>query len=309
MKSRNILKSALVAIPLFVGSSLISSTAVIFEQNFSGSFTGGGANQFTNSYQAENGAYSTVSIVGGRFQWQSNHDPLLTGPAGAGDNHSATQLSRNRDSTALPFVNNVGIISVDWRWSENVWANADNSVFNIQIGENFRPGAFNPSGGNGGPSFASLSLQARATAGQFRFIAGGGPGSSNFDLTKDGDGFYNASITAAFNNSGSAQTFTSPSGSYTLNNVSLAVWIGTTLVWDNYTHATNIRPAAGFDHVAFGMGNGTNRTFDEAEPFGGTMQLDNIVVSTIPEPGVYAAIIGLISLMIARARRASQAKG
>lgn len=279
----------------------------IFTPDFSTAFTGGGPNQFTAVYQAENGQYSTVSVVGNRFQFASQHDAnLTTGPALAGWNQSAVQLSRNRNSAPLPFNDKVGAISLHWRWQENVWGAADNNIFNMQIGGNFRTGAFNPSGGGGnGPAFASLTLQGRSTEGQFRFIAGGGPGSANFDLTKV-DGFYAANIFALFNNSGTAQTVQSPTGSYTLNNASLAVWINSILVWDNYTHGTNININAEFENISFGFGNGTNRTFEEAEPFGGIMQISDLTVSTIPEPSTYAALLGIVVLGLVVIRRRRQ---
>lgn len=261
-----------------------ASGSIIFAPDFESDFTGGGVNQFTDHYQA-NTNYSTLSVVAGRFQFESNHQDLGNEPALQGDNHSVVQLSRNKNSDPLPFIGNFGTIAFDWRWRNNTWEAADNSILNVQIGENFRTGAFNPSGGAGnGPSFASLSLQARATEGQFRFIAGGGPGSTAFDLSKTDD-FYEATFFMAFNNSGTEQTFLGPDSEiYELNDQSLAVWVGTNLVWNNYTHASNIRTNAGFENIAFGMGNGNNRTFEEAEPFGGTIQLANIQVGTLQGP-------------------------
>lgn len=285
----------LTTISAFAALTASANLVTIFEPDFSGTYTGGGANQFTDFYQAEGGTYSTVSIVGGSFQMVTNHDPSLNDPdnISQGDNHSTTQLSRNRDSDALPFVNNFATVQVDWRWNNNEWATGDQTVLNLQIGENFRNGAFNPTGGNGGPAFASINLQARGTEDRFRI-----GGSGNFDLTKDGDGFYNLSIFAAFNNGTEAVTFTSPTGNYTLAAGEWSLWADNVLRRDGIAGTTT----ADLENISFGFGVGSNSTFDDAERQGGTYQLSNIVVATIPEPGTLA-LLGLVGLALAISQR------
>jgi hypothetical protein len=294
----------LATITFLVCYSYSTANLGIFTPDFGGAYTGTGDNQFNyvGSAEVDSTSWATTSVVGQRFQMVTNHhvDSLV--------NQSATRLSRHGNSTsanALPFVDNFGLVSLEFRWNNTQWTSGDQSVFNIVIGEEFRSGAFNPARGGSnadGPSFASLNLQARTTEHQFRLIAGGGAGSSNFNLTKDGEGFYTASIFAAFNNSGTSKTVASPTGSYSLNTASLAIWINNVLVWDNYTSATNIRDAA-FQHVSFGMGVGSNSDFATAQAFAGTYQLGNIVVSTVPEPATYAALLGLLAIGFVAWRR------
>ncbi|MCC5841040.1 MAG: hypothetical protein JJT96_13065 [Opitutales bacterium] len=289
MKASSFISLAIIGVlPL----SLPAALTTIFAPDFLGSYQGVEDNQFNFIGSAEGGAYASFSVVDGWFRMVTNHqvDSLI--------NQSATRLSRHGGSTsanALPFEDNFALISLAYRFAPIAWTGTDRSILNVVVGQNFRSGAFNPARGGAqadGPAFANLNVQARATEGLFRVIAGGGPGSSNFSITAGGDGAYALNLTVALNNGPSARTFNSPTGSHTLEAGRVSVWANGELVWDNYDH-TNLNKSAQFHHVSFGFGNGTFADFTTAQALGGTYELRDIVVRTgeddLPPPSGFAA--------------------
>ena len=260
--------------------SLPAAPPTIFAPDFSGAYEGTGDNQFNYVGSAWDGTYATTSVVDGWFRMVTNHQETSE------INQSATRLSRHGGTTsanALPFEESFALVTASFRFTPaSGWSSDEQSIFNIVIGQNFRTGAFNPARGgtqNDGPAFANMNLRARDAANQFRFIAGGGPGSSNFTVEPDGAGTYSFAVFAAFNNGATARTFASPTGSHTLEAGRASVWANGELVWDNYDHA-NLNKSAQFQHISFGFGNGTNADFATAQAFAGTYELRDIVVRT-----------------------------
>lgn len=271
------------ALSLLAACTARADLPVIFRQDFSdpAAYVGTGPNQFNYVGSAEEGRYAVTFIEGGRYQMVTNFSPDSV------VNLSATRLSRHGTSPsapALPFKDNFAVLTLDFRFNPPSWTMDNTGLFTFSLGQNFRGGAHNPvrkSVKTEGPDFVQLFLQGRAKEGVFRFISGGGPGSSDFIVTKSADEFYEFKTFIAFNNSGQAQEFDSPTGRHVLATASLSIWVNGALVWNNHSGG-NIRPAAQFQHISLSVGNGAEADFSTAQIHSGTYQLDNIVVSTLP---------------------------
>lgn len=274
---------SLLASSLIFPFVLQASLTTIFAPDFSGSYEGSGDQQFNYVGSAEDGAFAALSVEDGWFQMTTQHqvDSLV--------NQSATRLSRHGGSTsanALAFEENFGVIQMSYSYLPTVgWAAEERSILNITVGQNFRPGAFNPARGGvqaDGPAFANLSLRARDSAGVFRFIAGGGPGSSNFTIIPDGAGRYHLNVQAVFNNSSSSRIIELPTGEHTIAAGCISIWVNGSLVWDNYDN-NNLNKSAQLQHVSFGLGNGTIADYNTAQVFAGVYRLKDIKVQTVFE--------------------------
>ncbi len=274
MKNRILLLAFLLS-----GLRLSGEWVPVFTPDFSGEFQGEGPNQFNYAGSALNGEFvQSAGVHEGRFRMVTKHAPEID------KNHSITRLSRHGDSTpnqALDIGRGAALVRLEFRWKPTEWAPSTRNVLDVQIGESFRTGTYNPARGGrnpDGPAFAAVQLQAQAEEGQFRLmLSSAGPGTPAFRLPKDAEGFYTLRLSIAFNNTKAPVTVSAPGGPYTLKPVSLAVWNGNERLWDNVTDPRQIRDAD-LQHVSFGFGNGTDRPFAEAEAWAGIYEIGDISV-------------------------------
>lgn len=129
----------------------------IFRPDLNREFEGEGRNQFNyvgSALQQEYVAFSGVQ--NGFFRMITAHR------SDSERNHSITRMSRHgRASTnhGLDIGRGVAMIRLEFRWRPNRWTPDIRNLLDMQIGERFRTGAYNPArGGNqaDGPSFASV---------------------------------------------------------------------------------------------------------------------------------------------------------
>lgn len=284
----------LISLVLTCSLPLVANSSVLFQNDFSSStllsdYEGSAENLFDGIYSEP---YGTPSIDDGALQVVVEYSV-----DGGSEQQSTTRMTRLTD---LPVVDNFVTVSLDYAANIENWTTGDQSVFGLSVGENFRGSAFNPAGGGFGPDFVGMSLEARSTQGQFRYRQGGGPGSSNFDVVAE-DGFYHIEMFFAFNNGSESQEFDSPTGLYILDAGRFAAWANGVLVWDNTDH--RVDTAANISDFSFGLGDGTFRTFEEGQPYEGIYRLDNILITTVPEPRLAATLVGILILGLVIVRR------
>ncbi len=186
-------------------------------------------------------------------------------------------FSRTTDFSPVPGAL---IYKFDLTVSGNTAAQTTAAVF--QIGSGF--GTTNAAETNANV-YARLGVNFSATSGSFS-LRDLGAAVNSPTLTGP------QTIFLALNNSGSTQSYTWPdAASHILANATINVWAGTSCVFSamNPTTATQ-----SLTDLKFAFTAGT-----------GTIALDNISVTAIPEPSTYAAILGAAALtgMLIRRRR------
>lgn len=192
---------------------------------------------------------------------------------------STSRLTRRTD---LPVTDDFAVIYATAKLAPAAWpASGDHSLFNVIIGENFRTGIFNPAGGTGnGPAFTSINLQARGGSPHtFRTTRAGTAtvNGTNFTLTPVA-GMYSADLVLAVNSGAAARTFSSPTGTHTLQPNALSLWINGVLLVNNATDGLN--PAALIRDVSFGFGSGVAQGYSTGTTWNGSYWLDEVRVAT-----------------------------
>ncbi len=197
---------------------------------------------------------------------------------------SSLRLTRR---TNLPIEDNFAVVSAKAYLAPQSWPSGDTTYLGFVIGQNFRSGIFNPVGGTGnGPAFASLNIQARATANTFRTTGVGG-NSTNFTVTPSG-GVFPIDLVVAANSGTNAHTFPSPTGDHTVQPGRVSVWINGALHLSNTTNGTT---PANLLNFSFSTGSGIAQGFASGAIFNGHYEIDNVLVQTgsdfSPPPSAY----------------------
>jgi hypothetical protein len=255
---------ALVAISIAAGSS---HAAIIFTQDFSANNT---LATYINASSPNSGQFNAISTSGAQATVGVNAG-VLTFTRGSGN---ATTFSRTTDFSPTPAA-----ISYQFNLTISGNSAAQTTAAVFQVGSGY--GTANSSESNAN-TYARFGINLSATTGQFSIRdVSNGSSSATFSGTQ--------SVFWVLNNTGASINYTDPiAAASALANDRADLWLGTTKVLNGVAIET---ASQSMTDLKFAFDGGS-----------GTIGIDNIVITAIPEPST--ALLGAFgALALLRRRR------
>lgn len=267
---------------IFVASACIGSTsahAAFLDIDFSAETVGTSPSSLTVSSPAGNTAELAAEVVdssvldGNAVRFFDNQNTSSPGPS----NISVTQ--------ALSGPINAGIFSLDFTGGPQL-GSSGNSFLRISVGS----ASINPASSSSGSTYQRVVVQSINGSNVGRLLASDVGGGSLSDATIGSfDEIAANELQIVFNNSGDAIDYTL-GGSQSVANNRYDVFLNGVLVADDF----QLRTSSG-DVVAIGFGTGGSQT-------GADWVFDNLAVTEIPEPGVFALASAAGFVLLGRRR-------
>lgn len=261
------LSSGICSLLMFVGVTAAQGQ-VIFSQDFSSSAT---VSSYASASSPSSGQFNAISTSGSGTVVSISSGALSFARSGS----NAGAFSRTTDFSPTP-------IAILYKFDVSVTGNsaATTNVAAFQVGSGF--GTTNSAEANANVH-SRVGVNFTSTVGSFSLRnIGSGTNSSNLSGTQ--------TLRWYINNTGSSMNYTGPdSSTYSLANDTAQLWAGNARIFASISATT---PSQSLTDLKFAFSDGS-----------GTILIDNISISAIPEPSSFAVIASGFALACVASKR------